>query len=284
MRIWKRLGAAAGAVALLAGGLVGVAAPAQAVHDNETDKACPSKALVDEWKEREFTQTEEDQLQAEADAKVAENKDCNNRYENYHAVCYDKRDTSFNPVRIYFYCFGYGQVIPQVDINDQNPETSNNYCATYSSQPSYDNRDEEAAIAECVSKNFVEPFVCKIIDFDNAPIGGCTGSLTEALQVAPPPPPCWSAEALNNCPVGGALRFAAPKYAMVGVPVTMYAYASWRPDANSPAQPTNGSAVIRVDGEDYSGVEFKDGVAEWRFIPETEGVATGVPLAVADSL
>ena len=68
------------------------------------------------------------------------------------------------------------------------------------------------------------------------------------------------------------MRFAAPRYAMVGVPVTMYAYASWRPDANSPAQPTNGTAVIRVDGEDYSGVEFVDGVAEWRFIPETEGM------------
>ena len=48
----------------------------------------------------------------------------------------------------------------------------------------------------------------------------------------PPPPPCWDAS-INNCPVGGALRFTAPKYAMVGVPVTMYAYASWRPDANS---------------------------------------------------
>lgn len=52
----------------------------------------------------------------------------------------------------------------------------------------------------------------------------------------------------------------------------MKAYASWRPAENSPAQPTNGTAVIRVDGEDYSGVEFKDGVAEWRFVPETEGV------------
>lgn len=93
----------------------------------------------------------------------------------------------------------------------------------------------------------------------------------EAVQKAPPPPPCWDAST-NNCPVGGALRFTAPKYAMVGVPVTMYAYASWRPDANAPSQPTNGTAVIRVDGEDYSGVEFKDGVAEWRFIPETEGM------------
>ena len=88
----------------------------------------------------------------------------------------------------------------------------------------------------------------------------------------PPPPPCWSGEAGNNCPVGGALKFSAPAYAMVGVPITMKAYVSWRPDANSPAQPTNGTAVIRVNGEDYSGVEFKDGIAEWRFIPETEGM------------
>ena len=95
---------------------------------------------------------------------------------------------------------------------------------------------------------------------------------TEPVQVISPPAPCWSGEAGSNCPVGGALRFAAPKYAMVGVPLTMYAYASWSPDANSPAQPTNGTAVIRVDGEDYAGVEFKDGVAEWRFIPETESM------------
>ena len=93
----------------------------------------------------------------------------------------------------------------------------------------------------------------------------------EAEQAFSPPPPCWDAS-INNCPVGGALRFTAPKYAMVGVPITMYAYASWRPDANAPSQPTNGTAVIRVDGEDYSGVEFVDGVAEWRFIPETEGM------------
>ena len=93
----------------------------------------------------------------------------------------------------------------------------------------------------------------------------------EPVQEFPPPPPCWD-PALNNCPVGGALRFTAPRYAMVGVPVTMYAYASWRPDGNAPSQPTNGTAVIRVDGEDYSGVEFVDGVAEWRFIPETEGM------------
>jgi hypothetical protein len=97
------------------------------------------------------------------------------------------------------------------------------------------------------------------------------GESVEATRpTPPPPPPCWDAS-INNCPVGGALKFSAPAYAMVGVPITMKAYASWRPDENSPAQPTNGTAVIRVDGEDYSGVEFKDGVAEWRFVPETEG-------------
>ena len=67
------------------------------------------------------------------------------------------------------------------------------------------------------------------------------------------------------------MTFAAPKYAIVGVPVTMYAYASWRPDANAPSQPTDGTAVIRVGGEGHSGVPFVDGVAEWRFVPETPG-------------
>ncbi len=94
----------------------------------------------------------------------------------------------------------------------------------------------------------------------------------EGEQEFTPPPPCWSGEGGNNCPVGGALQIAAPSYAIVGVPVTLYAYAAWRPDADSPAAPTTGTAVIRVDGEDYSGVEFVDGVAQWRFIPKTEGL------------
>ena len=112
---------------------------------------------------------------------------------------------------------------------------------------------------------------------DRARDGGSAWALKGAVeegepeQSFTPPPPCWD-PSLNNCPVGGALKFDAPAYAMVGVPITLEAYASWRPDENSPAQPTNGTAVIRVDGEDYSGVEFKDGVAEWRFIPETPGV------------
>ncbi|MEK9898966.1 MAG: hypothetical protein VW906_09265 [Actinomycetota bacterium] len=107
---------------------------------------------------------------------------------------------------------------------------------------------------------------------DSVDVEDGDGETVEATRPTPPPPPppCWDAS-INNCPVGGALKFSAPAYAMVGVPITMKAYASWRPDENSPAQPTNGTAVIRVDGEDYSGVEFKDGVAEWRFVPETEG-------------
>ncbi len=123
---------------------------------------------------------------------------------------------------------------------------------------------------ECPDGQVVTAEGCKeeILVGDDVSSGS---SSKEPVQLPPPPPPCWDS-AINNCPVGGALRFAAPKYAMVGVPVTMYAYASWRPDANAPSQPTNGTAVIRVDGEDYSGVEFKDGVAEWRFIPETEGM------------
>ena len=116
------------------------------------------------------------------------------------------------------------------------------------------------------------PYGCPVGQTCQSVNAGDEPGESEPVQKTPPlPPPCWDAS-VNNCPVGGALRFAAPKYAMVGVPVTMYAYASWRPDANAPSQPTNGTAVIRVDGEDYAGVEFVDGVAEWRFIPETEGM------------
>ena len=174
-RPWGRLGAAVGAVALLAGGLVGVAAPAQSVQ---------------KCNDGTFSQTEPGTKGA---------------------------------------CSRHGGV-----------------------------------------DNSWTPLETHESDEDRSPDGGTEGS--EPVQETPLPPPCWGGETGKNCPVGGALRFVAPEYAMVGVPVTMYAYASWRPDADSPAQPTNGSAVIRVDGEDYSGVEFKDGVAQWRFIPETEGV------------
>ncbi len=110
-----------------------------------------------------------------------------------------------------------------------------------------------------------------VLRADSGPPWALAGPV-EGEQEFTPPPPCWSGEGGNNCPVGGALQIAAPSYAIVGVPVTLYAYAAWRPDADSPAAPTTGTAVIRVDGEDYSGVEFVDGVAEWRFIPKTEGL------------
>ena len=53
------------------------------------------------------------------------------------------------------------------------------------------------------------------IDPDSIP----DSDASEAVQVYTPPAPCWG-EA-NNCPIGGALEFAAPEYAMVGVPFTM---------------------------------------------------------------
>ena len=196
-RSWGRLGAAVGVVALLAGGLVGVAAPAQAEHEDQEDR---------------------DAL----------------RY--CGTVSYKKVDG-----------VAPKQPVDQDGVNKCNP----NYdFVTWHLIDTGNNYDWDAWGTWK-----------KLVDEDSEP-----------AQKYSPPLPCWSGEAGNNCPVGGALRFASPQYAMVGVPVTMYAYASWRPDANSPAQPTNGTAVIRVDGEDYSGVEFVDGVAEWRFIPETEGM------------
>ena len=185
-RSWGRLGAAVGVVALLSGGLVGVAAPAQAVD-------APGGLVL----------CGEGTAKFQVDAKEEARQEC-------EAKGFSNVVTGYNA--------GY---------------TISEYCRKIGEQQHY-----------------------------------CEGFGTPPVE---PPPPCW-APSINNCPVGGALRFAAPTYAMVGVPVTMYAYASWRPDANAPSQPTNGTAVIRVDGEDYSGVEFVDGVAEWRFIPETEGM------------
>ena len=167
-------------------------------------------------------------------------------------------------------------VVPIVDVCDEGfTRGQDGKCAPDSATPIVDvcdegfKRDDDGYCAPIVAQ--VDKVVEEAGELDVSTKDGGTAGL-EPVQQDPPPPPCWSAEALNNCPVGGALRFAAPEYAMVGVPVTMFAYASWRPDANSPAQPTNGTAVIRVDGEDYSGVSFVDGIAEWRFIPKTEGM------------
>jgi len=130
---------------------------------------------------------------------------------------------------------------------------------------------EDEATAICVSKNYTAITLRDKTETNKIIGRGIPPVIidSESVQVYIPPAPCWG-EA-NNCPVGGALEFAAPEYAMVGVPFTMYAYTSLRPDVDGPGQFTNGTAVIAVDGVNYSGVDFVDGVAQWRFIPETPG-------------
>ena len=225
MRIWKRLAAAVGVAALLAGGLVGVAGPAQAndplyYAPVAGDKVCTDKMFNLSKKVPNSDPPIDDTLKVQAKADIVTfvktSDRCQNEFTDAHGYCIDTYEPSGDMTYYHFYCYGYGQPKPAKDDQDGKPNGE------------------------------------------------------EVVQKTSPPPPCWD-PSLNNCPVGGALRFAAPKYAMVGVPVTMYAYASWRPDANSPAQPTNGTAVIRVDGEDYSGVELTGGMAEWTFIPKEAG-------------
>ncbi len=324
-KVWARLGAAVGSVALLAGGLVGVAAPAQAEDWTKCDESM-------------FLHDSEDAAKANYEGTFPTwNSSCDS-YDYTRVIYKEITDNTWGNAGKWDWfvegtngggptpaeCEANGQVL-----NDEGTEcrdkTAEETCEE-SGKYWYDNSCNEKSPSEnqCLESGDVwEDGECReweeIVDIETptppgaGAIEGAEGKLYtdvyslndspgpptsehvlfilsdgvtqawgipvpadvadgEAVQKNPPPPPCWSAEALNNCPVGGALRFAAPEYAMVGVPVTMYAYASWRPDANSPAQPTNGTAVIRVDGEDYSGVEFKDGVAEWRFIPEEEGM------------
>ena len=91
----------------------------------------------------------------------------------------------------------------------------------------------------------------------------------DVVEPAPAPPPCWST---NNCPVGGAIQVAVPQYMMVGVPQTLTVYAAWTPDPNSPAQPSNGDAVISMDGEPVAAAPFADGVATFKFTPAKAGL------------
>jgi len=197
---WGRLGAAVGSVALLAGGLVGVAAPAQADGLSDRVQCASYERQKGDWVgDERFWEPEWPEVVAILEA-------------NCSAAGYTQVITGFMSGGSIYKC-------------GANPSRQD--CSGF-------------------------------------------GYPGEPVQKRPPPPPCWDS-AINNCPVGGALTFSAPKYAMVGVPVTMYAYASWRPDANSPAQPTDGTAVIRVDGEDYSGVAFNEGVAEWTFVPKEMG-------------
>ena len=149
---------------------------------------------------------------------------------------------------------------------------------------------EEQATAICLSKNYTsitlrdKTETNKIIGKGVPPVtidDDPNPDASQADQVYTPSAPCWG-EA-NNCPIGGALEFAAPKYAMVGVPFTMYAYTSLRPNVDSPGQFTSGTAVIAVDGVNYAGVDFVDGVAQWRFIPKTPGEKVFTASEVATS-
>jgi len=274
---WGRLGAAISAVALLAGGLVGVAAPSNAEEDlilcgkrnvvwnyppppDEIGQSlCDTKGLY---------LGHEVVFKKWGDVIKNEKPGQNDTYEAYGVKAPQCSDTEVpdgdggcrekTPEEK---CEGKGtwdedlDVCWEEDLVLTDGVVGDNGVSYSSYQLAQDGVDPPAGY---------ELFTIGDVAYWGIPV-------TEPEQEFTPPPPCWDAS-INNCPVGGALRFVAPKYAMVGVPVTMYAYASWRPDANAPSQPTNGTAVIRVDGEDYSGVEFKDGIAEWRFIPETEGM------------
>ena len=88
------------------------------------------------------------------------------------------------------------------------------------------------------------------------------------LEVAPPPP-CWSS---NNCPVGGALQAAVPQYMIAGVPQQLVVYAAWRPDENTQGEPSNGDAVISMDGEPVAAAPFADGKATFSFTPTEPGL------------
>ena len=225
MKIYRRLGAAIGGVALLAGGLVGVATPTQAQQAPGSVGVCfngsfDARSYPSESQARNFVQ----------------------------GACSDN---------------GYNMTeISSLTRNGDSWTARAKGTKKYPLTPCPDGQTPE------YFEN-TGAWWCTGVGFDVDP-GPDAFEEDEPIQKRPPPPPCWDAS-INNCPVGDALTFSAPKYAMVGVPVTIYAYASWRPDPDSPAQPTQGTAVIRVYGEDYSGVPFNDGVAEWTLTPKQIG-------------
>ena len=305
MKIFKRLSAATGVVALLVSGLVAVAAPAQAEHrygDHEYGSVAGQpnlKETAESVNHPEFadayacTKTSTDGKGTALDK--AREQGCDPDYVNPLADTDGVRMfTWLRPNTSYYYDwtnYAYKLAPPKDRCEAAGGWWSDDddYCLVLgdpavryevlTDPPTGARWTGEVVCFESGSEpvigNWADAFVleCDVVRAGRSgdPNAWAEYVVDEPVEEFTPPPPCWDAS-INNCPVGGALRFAAPEYAMVGVPVTMYAYASWRPDANSPAQPTDGTAVIRVDGEDYSGVEFVDGVAEWRFIPETEGM------------
>ena len=110
------------------------------------------------------------------------------------------------------------------------------------------------------------------------------GSFEEqALDPISAPPPCWSSEAGNNCPVGGAIQVAVPRYMIAGMPQKLVVYATWRPDADTPGAPTSGDAVISMDGEPIAAAEFVDGKATFSFTPTEPGLKNVVISGVLNS-
>ena len=97
---------------------------------------------------------------------------------------------------------------------------------------------------------------------------------------APVAPPCWTA---GNCPVGGAIQTAVPQYMIAGVPQQIVVYAAWTPDANAPSQPSNGDAVISMDGEPIAAAPFADGKATFNFTPKAPGLKEIVISGVLNS-
>ena len=114
----------------------------------------------------------------------------------------------------------------------------------------------------------------KSLAFWSEPDSGNPGTdiedvVEDVLEPAPAPPPCWSN---NNCPVGGAIQVAVPEYMIAGMPQQLIVYASWRPDENTPGAPTNGDAVISMDGEPVAAAAFENGVATFKFTPTVPGL------------
>ena len=106
--------------------------------------------------------------------------------------------------------------------------------------------------------------------------------VTKVVQTPPPPPPCWD-PSINNCPVGGALLTDVPQYMIAGVPQQLIVYAAWRPDASASGAPTNGDAVISMDGEPVAAAPFVDGVATFSFTPTEPGLKEVVVSGVLNS-
>ena len=136
------------------------------------------------------------------------------------------------------------------------------------------------AVEECKRREVVADDYFSYADggrYENVGYPGLIVDLPELIQdsvddTPPAPPACWTVEGGGNCPVGGALQTAVPSYMIAGVPQKVLVYASWRPDANSAPQPTGGTAVMQMNGDDIASAPFEDGVATFSFTPTVPGL------------